>query len=368
VHHEDVRALAIDGVAVTPGLHVASVLETDGDEVVLVSARGDPMQDHLWRVTPGADPVRLTDEPGLHAMTLGGDVTVVRSWLEERQHARVLVRRGGEEVASIENLAEEPVVSPRPRYLRLGERGLPAALHVPGGAEPTGPLPVLVSSYGGPGVKEVVRWRGAFRDEQFFADRLGVAVLTIDGRGMLGHDLAWEHAIDRDFGLTLDDQVEGLHAAAADLGFLDLDRVAFRGWSFGGMLAALAVLRRPDVFHAAVSGAPVTDQRLYDTAYTERFLGKPQDEPEAYRRSSPLSFVDDASPARPLLLIHGLADDNVFAANTLQLSAALFARGYRHDLVLLPNASHIGGFAELVTARYLAELDFLRCSLGLGGP
>jgi dipeptidyl-peptidase-4 len=217
-------------------------------------------------------------------------------------------------------------------------------------------------------VKEVVRWRGAFRDEQWFADRLGVAVLTIDGRGMLGHDLAWEHAIAGDFGLTLEDQVAGLEAAADELGFLDLERVAFRGWSFGGMLGAMAVLRRPDVFHAAVAGAPVGDQRLYDTAYTERFLGMPQDAPDAYARSSPITFVDDAAPHRPLLLIHGLADDNVVVANTLQLSAALFRRGYHHDLVLLPNASHIGGFDELVTARYLAELDFLRRSLDLPAP
>jgi dipeptidyl-peptidase-4 len=250
----------------------------------------------------------------------------------------------------------------------LGQHGLPAVLHTPGGADPSGRLPVLVSSYGGPHIKEVVRWRGAFRDEQWFADRLGAAVLTIDGRGMLGHDLAWEHAIHRDFGLTLDDQVEGLQAAAETLGFLDLDRVAFRGWSFGGMLAAMAVLRRPDVFHAAVAGAPVGDQRLYDTAYTERFLGRPQDDPEAYRRSSPLSFVDQGGPHRPLLLIHGLADDNVVVAHTLQLSAALFTRAYHHDLVLMPRASHIGGFDDLVVARYLAELDFLRRSLGLEVP
>lgn len=369
VHHGEVRALAVDGEPVTPpGFHVAEVLETGGDTVLLTSSLGDPTQDHVWRVQPGTSPERLTDEPGLHTATAGGDVLVVKSWLEDREHARTQVRRGGEVLAEIENLTEAPLVSPRPRFLHVGERGLSAALHLPGGHDPAGRLPVLVSSYGGPHAKAVVRWRGGFREEQWFADRLGVAVLTIDGRGMLGHDLPWEHAIHRDFGLTLDDQVAGLHAAAAALGFLDLDRVAFRGWSFGGMLGAMAVLRRPDVFHAAVAGAPVGDQRLYDTAYTERFLGMPQDEPEAYDRSAPLAFADGASPHRPLLLIHGLADDNVFAANTLQLSAALFARGYHHDLVLLPHASHIGGFDDLVTARYVAELDFLRRSLGLEVP
>ena len=156
-------------------------------------------------------------------------------------------------------------------------------MHVPSGVDPTSSLPVLVASYGGPGFREVIRWKGMFHEHQYFADRLGVVVLSIDGRGTPGHDLAWEHHIAHDFSVTLDDQIAGLHAAAEVLGFLDLDRVAFRGWSFGGELAALAVLKRPDVFHAAVAGAPVTDQYLYDTAYTERFLGHPDAYPDAYR-------------------------------------------------------------------------------------
>jgi dipeptidyl-peptidase 4 len=259
-------------------------------------------------------------------------------------------------------------VEPRPRYLKLGEVALDAALLLPNGRDPTEPLPVLLSPYGGPHAREVVPWRGAFRDEQFFADRLGMAVLVIDGRGMAGRSLSWEKSIHLDFGVTLQDQVDGLAAAAEQLGFLDTSRVAIRGWSFGGMLSAMAVLRRPDVFHAAVVGAPVTDQRLYDTHYTERYLGLPDDEPEGYRRSSPISFVDEEGPHRPMLLIHGLADDNVVVAHTLQLSAALFARGIHHDLVLLPNASHIGGFDEQVAGRYLAELDFLRRALSLPNP
>jgi dipeptidyl-peptidase-4 len=128
----------------------------------------------------------------------------------------------------------------------------------------------------------------------------------------------------------------------------------------------MAVLRRPDVFHAAVAGAPVTDFTLYDTHYTERYLGTPGDEPEVYRRDAPLTHA--AGLTRPLLLIHGLADDNVVAAHTLQLSAALFAAGLPHRLELLPNASHIGGSGELVVARHLAELDFLRDALALEAP
>jgi dipeptidyl-peptidase-4 len=134
-----------------------------------------------------------------------------------------------------------------------------------------------------------------------------------------------------------------------------------RGWSYGGYLSAMAVLRRPEVFHAAVAGAPVTDLSLYDTYYMERYLGTPQAEPEVYARNS---IVDDApNLKRPLLLIHGMADDNVVVAHTLRLSAALFAAGKRHELVLLPSGTHRQTNEEAVLR---LEVDFLRRTLGLG--
>ena len=108
---------------------------------------------------------------------------------------------------------------------------------------------------------------------------------------------------------------------------LDLGRVGIRGWSFSGALAALAVMRRPDVFHAAVAGAAVTDQRMYDTNWRERFLGHPDQYPERYDACSLLAEAPKLT--RPLLLIHGLADDNVFPANTLRLSSALLAAAGR---------------------------------------
>ena len=145
--------------------------------------------------------------------------------------------------------------------------------------------------------------------------------MVADGRGTPGRGPAWERAVWRDLaGPVLDDQVEALAAVAADHPELDLRRVGIRGWSFGGYLAALAVLRRPDVFHAAVAGAPVTDWRLYDTHYTERYLGDPADRPRQLRPQLPAGRRGQAD--RPLLLIHGLADDNVVAAHTLRLSSA----------------------------------------------
>ena len=164
-------------------------------------------------------------------------------------------------------------------------------------------------------------------------------------------------------GPVLDDQVDALHALGATDDRLDLSRVAIRGWSFGGYLTALAVLRRPDVFHAAVAGAPVTDWRLYDTHYTERYLGHPAANPEAYERTD--LCADAASLTRPLLLIHGMADDNVVAAHTLALSRALLEAGRPHSMLPLSGVTHMTPQEEVAENLLLVQLDFLQEALGL---
>jgi dipeptidyl-peptidase-4 len=155
--------------------------------------------------------------------------------------------------------------------------------------------------------------------------------------------------------------VTALHAAAERCADLDMSRVAIRGWSFGGYLAALAVLRRPDVFHAAIAGAPVTEWRLYDTHYTERYLGDPGQNAAAYDRASLLG--DAAALTRPLLLIHGLADDNVVAAHTLRLSAALLAAGRPHSVLPLSGVTHMTPQEEVAENLLLLQVDFLRSAL-----
>jgi dipeptidyl-peptidase-4 len=129
--------------------------------------------------------------------------------------------------------------------------------------------------------------------------------------------------------------------------------VGITGWSFGGYLAALAVLDRPDVFHAAVAGAPVTDWALYDTAYTERYLGLPAENPDAYAQTSLLRRATQLE--RPLLIIHGLADDNVLAAHTLQLSSALLAAGKPHSVLPLSGVTHMT--PQEVVAENLLRLE-----------
>jgi len=161
-----------------------------------------------------------------------------------------------------------------------------------------------------------------------------------------------------------------LHAATEAFPDLDPSRVAIRGWSFGGYLSALAVLRRPDVFHAAVAGAPVTDWLLYDTHYTERYLGDPATDSAAYEKSSIISDPERTGPTppRPLLIIHGLADDNVFVAHSLRLSSALLAAGYPHQVLPLSGVTHMTPQEVVAENLLLLQVAFLRQALGIPAP
>lgn len=192
-------------------------------------------------------------------------------------------------------------------------------------------------------------------------------MIVADGRGTPGRSPAWEKAIKNNKLLILDDQIEALQDLAGRFP-LDTGRVAIRGWSGGGWLAGLAVLRRPDVFHAAIVGAPVTDVRLYDTHYMERYYGTPEEQPEVYAAHS--LVTDDGlsgarEPARPMMLIHGLADDNVVVAHTLRLSAALLAAGRPHEVLPLSGVTHMTPQEQIAENLLLLQVDFLKRSLGM---
>lgn len=361
---EGTRRLTIDEIAVTPvGLHVRRVVQA-GDGVVFTASEDDPTQVHLWWTSGQAGPERLTEAPGVHDGVGGREALVVISAGLETPGQATEVRRAGKAVATIGSFAEAPGLEPRVRLARLGRRELASAVLLPSDHIPGRPLPVLLDPYGGPHSQRVLRAQDAFLQSQWFADQ-GFAVLVADGRGTPGRGTAWERAVHGDLATpTLEDQVDALQAAAEAYPDLDLDRVAIRGWSFGGYLAALAVLRRPDVFHAAIAGAPVTDWRLYDTHYTERYLGLPDEEGEAYRRSS---LLDDAADlSRPLLLIHGLADDNVVVAHTLRLSRALLEAGRPHTVLPLSGVTHMTPQEVVAENLMLLQVAFLKNALRPG--
>ncbi|MDQ6927122.1 MAG: S9 family peptidase [Actinomycetota bacterium] len=359
VDDDDTLRLLVDGRPASPeGAQLQGVIHTS-DDIVFVASE-NPTETHIWQGNS-----RLTTAPGGHGAVVGGDVVVIASADLEHFGSTVTIQRKGELVGTIRSVAETPVVRPAPALLRAGPTEIETAVLFPANTDETTRLPVLLDPYGGPGHQRVVRARNAYLESQWFADQ-GFAVVIADGRGTGGRGRAWDRAVHLDLaGPTLDDQITALHASAKRYPRLDLDRVAIRGWSFGGYLAALAVLRRPDVFHAAIAGAPVTDWRLYDTHYTERYLGQPDEQPDAYRRSS---IVDDAGDlSRPLLLIHGLNDDNVVFAHTLRLSRALFEAGRDHTVLPLAGISHMTPQEIVAENLLLLQVRFLRRALGVGG-
>ncbi|HEX6354014.1 S9 family peptidase [Actinophytocola sp.] len=355
--------LVVDGKEVTPpSLTVRAVLDV-GADVLFTASATDPTQVHVYRWADG-EVSQVSTVDGVHGAARGGDVTVVASWSLEHAGPRVSVLRGGEQVATIASYAVEPPVVPNLHLMTVGERGLRVALLYPTGHEPGTRLPVLLDPYGGPHAQRVMASRNAFVGPQWLADQ-GFAVLVADGRGTPGRGSEWEREIAFDFaGVTLQDQVDALFAVAEAHPDLDLSTVAIRGWSYGGYLAALAVLRRPDVFHAAIAGAPVTEWRLYDTHYTERYLGHPDTNPDVYDRNS---LLDDAPKLeRPLLIIHGLADDNVVVAHSVRLSSALVAAGRPHALLPLPGVTHMTPQDDEVAENFmLMQVRWLRDALGV---
>jgi dipeptidyl-peptidase 4 len=307
---------------------------------------------------------RLTEPGGFHTGLLAGGTQVVASRHLDRPGAVVTVQRDGAEARAVATYAEKPPLSADVTLLTVGEHDLRVGLLLPRDHVAGTSLPVLMDPYGGPHHQEVIAVQDMWLEPQWWADQ-GFAVVVADGRGTGSRGRSWDRAVRDDIAaVTLEDQVTALHEVAAKEPDLDLGRVAIRGWSFGGYLAAMAVLRRPDVFHAAIAGAPVTDWALYDTFYSERYLGMPHEAPEVYERTSLLP--DAPNLRRPLLLIHGLADDNVVAAHSLQLSSALLAAGRPHDVLPLSGVTHMTPQPVVAENLLLLQLDWLRRALPPG--
>lgn len=218
----------------------------------------------------------------------------------------------------------------------------------------------------------------AYWDAQWWAEQ-GYLVVVADGRGTTGRGPRWDREIHECMkDVTLADQVDAVHALADAVQAIntgqpharhahtavralpepDLERVAMIGWSYGGFLSALAVLRAPDVFAAACAGAPPTDWTLYDTCYTERYLGL---DPEIYARNS--IIADAPRLRRPLMLIHGFADDNVTIAHSLRLSQALMEAGREHTFLPLTGITHITNDPAVARNLLVLQRDFLARAL-----
>ena len=362
----DTRRLWIDGESFTPpDVLVRSVLAVEDDAVI---AETIPQVGSVALARLGVDGsvTVLSDPDGAASGAAGGGTVVVAQRGLGEPVVVTSVLAGGAKVGELRSHAERSPLTPNSRTLQVGSRDYPTTVlfpsgHLPGSAR----LPVLMDPYGGPHGQRVVNAAHAYLTSQWFAEQ-GFVVIVADGRGMAGRGPAWDRLAKNDRAGTIDDQAEIL-AAVAEMFPDDVDasKTAIRGWSFGGYLAALGVLRRPDVFGAAVAGAPTSDERLYDTCYSERYLGDPTTDADVYEANSLIPLAENLS--KPLMIIHGLADDNVYIAHALRLSSALLAAGKPHEVLPLTGMTHLANDEVVAENLLLLQVDFLRRALGIGG-
>ena len=344
-----------------PELGLRHLVGIDGRSAI-VEAAADPTRQDVWRVPlDGGAPVQLAGGGGVANARARHGVVIVDTLLERGGHTTVAITPGG--TRELPSVAERPSLQPTTvlETVQLGGRTHHVAITRPRGFDRTRRYPVLLKVYGGPHAVTVLAARDSYVMDQWYADA-GFIVVRSDNRGTPSRGRAWERAILKDLiTIPLEDQIGALQALGARYPELDLSRTGIFGWSFGGYFAAMGVLLRPDVFRAAVAGAPVTDWALYDTAYTERYMKTPEANPEGYRRTSALTHA--ARLERPLLLIHGLTDDNVHFAHTLALIEALYIAARRAEVITL-SATHMVPDPKLNLAREQVQVEFFRQHLG----
>jgi len=305
------------------------------------------------------EPVRISKRDGWHATAFAPDARFyVDTFSNPRTPPQVSLRKpDGELIAWIEeNALDESHPAWRHREKRIVpefgtlESSDGQALHYrlfkPAGFDPGKRYPVFNFFYGGPGVQRVVRAWGdpatahsaqQVRFCEYMAQR-GYVVFTLDNRGMARRGRRFSDAIHRQLGAAeVDDQLSGIRWLKQQP-WVDGDRIGVFGWSYGGYLTAMLLARGSGEIAGGVAVAPVSDWTLYDTHYTERYLGTPEANRAGYIRSAPFAWMDGFNS--PLLLIHGMADDNVMFTHSTRLMAHLQERGVQFDLMTYPGEKH----------------------------
>lgn len=317
-----------------------------GDAVyVMGNAPDDATQSHVFRLSmaPGSKPEQITDGVGMHStqFSRNGAIYVHRRIGLSGDGTIGVFRANGQEIGQITSNAAKPPFDANVEltHVQAGAHRYAALLVRPRDFDASRIYPVLVHVYGGPHSQMVTATGRRYLKNQWIADH-GFIVVAIDGRGTPNRGRAWERAVKGDLStLSLDDQVAGLRALGEKYPELDLSRVGIWGWSFGGYMAAMGVMRHPDVFHAGIAGAPVSDWHDYDTHYTERYMGMPDDNPDGYKKANVLTYADRLE--RPLMIIHGTGDDNVYVVHSLKLVDALLRAGKPYEFIPLLGKTHM---------------------------
>jgi dipeptidyl-peptidase-4 len=368
---------SLENILVRPDEGFISLVHADANrlEVVYIASK-DPTQAHVYvgfgQLMPlntfptTAKPKRLGVGDGIESVTFSENKEVfVLTQTSLDGMPRSFVHTRDKRVGELPSVAEEPAFTPKAKIEQVGgANGFYTTIVRPHDFDPKKKYPVLLDVYGGPHHLHVSMAMRNWLIPQWLADQ-GFVVVAVENRGTPGRGRDWERAIYRKLGeVPIEDQVKGLKLLAEKYAELDLDRVGATGWSFGGYMAALAVLKRPDIFKAAVAGAPVTDWEDYDTHYTERYLGVLPHDKKAYEGSSLLPLAPNLR--RPLLLVHGTADDNVYYRHTLRLTEALIRAGRDFEVMPLPGVTHMVSADPTVYERYMTQAaGFFRKNLGM---
>jgi dipeptidyl-peptidase 4 len=312
-------------------------------QIFYLSTETSPLERHLYRIGfDGKHKQRLTSANGTHniSMSPACDYYLDTFSTAAQTPESTIHDRSGERVTVYAEAPKPPEWLLRTEIVDFksadGEKFY-AHLIRPPGFTAGKKYPVIVMIYGGPHAQQVTDgWHANYLD-QYLAHR-GFVIWQMDNRGTAGRGHKWETRIHRNLGAQeLKDQLEGLRHLET-LGVADMTRVGMYGWSYGGFMTLYALTNAPDTFRAGAAGAPVTDWRNYDSIYTERYMGLPDENAEGYRRSSPVGTA--AALKAKLLLLHNVQDDNVHFANTMQMAAALEAAGKRFGMALYPQRTH----------------------------
>jgi dipeptidyl-peptidase-4 len=318
--------------------------------VYFTASKDGPTEMHLYRVPlGGGDITRITQEPGMHGVVMDRARAVfvdTHSSMDAPPSVSVRMAEDG-------RLVHRVAVPPDPRVQALAltppeivqlaaSDGTPlfGTLYRPGPEAGPPPWPTIVSVYGGPHAQRVTHsWEQTVDMRAQYLRQQGYLVFELDNRGSARRGLAFEGAIKHDLGnIEVQDQVAGVNWLVAQ-GFTDPKRVGIYGWSYGGYMAAMALVRAPETFKAGVAGAMVSSWDGYDTHYTERYMGTPAGNPEGYRSSSVMSHVE--ALRGDLLLVHGAIDENVHFRHSARLIDALVKARKPYELMMFPSERHM---------------------------
>ena len=336
-------------------------LDEDAATAYVTATRDTSLERHLYRVDvsmeaheAAAVPEKVTTRTGWHTINLSNDLDyyIDRHSAAGTPPTWTLYAADGERLTVLqqnEALAQrlDSLDLPQKQFTTLpAADGTPlnASIIKPTDFDPGTPHPVLMYVYGGPGVQTVThRWGGSRALwHQYLAQTHDVVVVSVDNRGTGGRGKAFQDVPYRQLGQP--EAADQVHAAQAlaDSAWVDADRIGIWGWSYGGYMTLLSMLKDdgPTTFDTGVSVAPVTDWRLYDTIYTERYMAPPQRNADGYKNGAPLAYADRLREDQHLLLVHGDDDDNVHFQNSVQMANRLQAANKQFRFMMYPTHEH----------------------------